>query len=101
MPYNDVEKWRSGQKPGEFLFCVRRIYGRLVDDSWQQALFTRPLSDLTPENLRGVLRCISQYRSGLLDEVESEFYQALEQVYRRHAPKQTDIAVPRRVVPAA
>jgi hypothetical protein len=97
-PFNDVEMWRRGEMPGEFLLCVRRIYGRLVDDSWQQALFTRPLSDLTPQNLRGVLRCISSYRSGLLSEVEDEFYQTLELVYRRHVPDAPDAAA---VMPAA
>jgi hypothetical protein len=98
LPYNDVEMWRRGQKPGEFLLCVRRIFGRLVDDSWQQALFTRPLSDLTPQNLRGVLRCVSLYRSGVLGEVEDEFYQTLEQIYRQHVP---DAAATELVKPAA
>jgi hypothetical protein len=89
-PYDDIEKWRRGQNPGSFLDCAKRMYGRLVDDSWQQALFTRPLSDLPPENLRGVLRCIAQYRTGLLRDVEDEYYQTLDAIYRRHVQKQVD-----------
>lgn len=88
LPYNDVEMWRRGQRPGGFLDSVRRIYGRLVDDSWQQTLFTRPLSDISPQNLLGVLRCISLYRSGILGEAEEAFYQTLDLVYQRHVPEQ-------------
>jgi len=39
-------------KAGSLLSGVARLYGRLVDDSWQQALFSsRVLSDFTREQM--------------------------------------------------
>jgi hypothetical protein len=87
VPYDDVERWRRGQTPGSMLTNIGRTYGRLMDDSWQQAFFTRPLPDVTPENLLGILRCIGLYRRGILAEVEDAFYQTLENIYRAEAAR--------------
>jgi hypothetical protein len=98
MPYNDIAMWRGGQTPGSVFPTIGRVFGRLVDDDWQQAVFTRPQSDLTPQNLAGVLRCISLYRSGILREAEDQFYQTLERIYRSRAPAE---GAARRIMPAA
>ncbi|HVV26648.1 MAG TPA: hypothetical protein VHC40_01660 [Rhizomicrobium sp.] len=76
-PYDDIENWRKGQVPGAALPSVSRAYGRLVDDGWATALFTGPVSDLTPENIRGVLRNLSLYGAGMLTGIENAFYQRL------------------------
>jgi hypothetical protein len=82
-PYNAIAAWRSVQAPGGMLPCVGRIHARLVDDSWQTALFTgSPLRDLTPDNLRGALRRIEQYRHEIPDLAEDAFYRVLDGAYR-------------------
>jgi hypothetical protein len=96
-PFDQVEVWRSGQKPGSVFHSVSRLYGRLVDDSWQHAIFTYPsLTDLTRDHLHGVLSCISFYREGILAEAEDAFYETVEQIYRRHYPDEPEAALPMR-----
>jgi len=85
MPYNSIVTWRAGQKPGSVTNSIARLFGRLMDDSWQQAIFNAPLGDLTPENLAGTLERIAHYRSnGVLNEVETAFYAKLDRIYREH-----------------
>lgn len=84
-PYTTIETWRTGQKPGSLSMSIARIFGRLVDDSWQRALFNAPLADLTPDNLVGTLERIATYREGGdLAEVEAAFYAKLDRIYREH-----------------
>jgi hypothetical protein len=82
-PYNAVAEWRAAQHPGSMLHCVGRIHARLVDDSWQHALFMRAtLGDLTPDNLRGALRLVAQYRRGVVEPAEDALYRMLDHFYR-------------------
>ncbi len=84
-PYDSIENWRAGQAPGGIMACISRPFGRILDDSWQTALFTRPVpTDLTPENRAAVLNNLLQYRSGLLDEIEAAFYAALKRFYEQN-----------------
>jgi hypothetical protein len=84
-PYNAVAEWRAAQHPGGMLHCVGRLHARLVDDSWQQALFTRAeLSDLTPDNLRAALHAAAQYRHDVPDMSEQSLYRALDGAFRAH-----------------
>lgn len=84
-PYDDINCWRDGQHPGGILPGAGRAYGRLVDDSWQHALFTQPvLSDLTPDTIRDVLRIVALYSHGVLDDAEDAFYGNLEKLVRSH-----------------
>jgi hypothetical protein len=77
--------WRTGQKPGSLSMSIARIFGRLMDDSWQHALFTQPvLSDLTPDTIREVLRIVTLYGHGVLDDAEDAFYGSLENLVRSH-----------------
>lgn len=88
-PYDDLNCWRDGQNPGGVLPGAGRAYGRLVDDSWQHALFTQPvLSDLTPDTIREVLRIVSLYNQGVLDDAEDAFYGVLENLLRSHKLEQ-------------
>lgn len=85
MPYNTVDTWRAGQKPGSVTHSIARLFGRLMDDSWQQALFDGPIRDLTPDNLTGTLERIATYRANdVLNEVETAFYAKLDRLYREH-----------------
>lgn len=84
-PYDSIEGWRAGQVPGGIMACVSRPFARILDDSWQTALFTRPVPlDLTPENRTAVLLNLLQYRSGVLDEAEEAFYGALKRFYEEN-----------------
>ncbi|HEY1708621.1 MAG TPA: hypothetical protein VGG10_10190 [Rhizomicrobium sp.] len=88
-PYNNVAGWRAGQKPGGMQPCVTRAYGRLVDDTWQRALFTAPaLRDVKPDHLRGILRNVGLYRRGVLAGMEADFYRRLPGIYQKHWEKQ-------------
>lgn len=84
-PYNAVDAWRAAQCPGGLLPCLGRIHARLVDDSWQTALFARDaLTGVTPEQLRTVLRRAAAYNPGVPDVAERAFYAALERVAEGH-----------------
>jgi hypothetical protein len=87
-PYNAVDEWRRAQAPGGMFPCVGRIHARLVDDSWQHALFTRQaLTDLSPDNLRGALRRVIAYRSEDPDPAERSFYRTLESHFAARVQK--------------
>lgn len=82
-PYNAVAAWRAVQHPGGMLPCVGRMHARLVDDSWQHALFSgSALSDLMPDNLRSALRHAAGYRRGIPDMAEQSLCRALDAVDR-------------------
>ena len=73
------------QYPGGVLPGAGRAFGRVMDDDWQHALFTRPkLTDLTPETVRTILHNVNLYSQGLLTEVENDYYDTLEKVCRAH-----------------
>ena len=84
-PYGTVENWRVSQDPGGMLPCIGRAYGRLVDDNWPRSLFAgKPLRDLPLENMQIVLNNITQYRTGVLRELENQYYAAVAEGYRTH-----------------
>jgi hypothetical protein len=84
-PYDKVAEWRGYQNPGGMMPCAMRAYGRLVDDSWQHALFATPvLRDLSPENLRGLLRNVAHYKRGVLANAEADFFRHLAAFHRDH-----------------
>ncbi len=84
-PYGDVTAWREGQCPGGVMWNTSRAFGRLMDDEWQHALFTRAeLSDLAPDAIRSMLRNVSLYSHGLLADAENEYYSVLRQLCREH-----------------
>jgi hypothetical protein len=84
-PYNDVDAWRAGQCPGAVLPGAGRAFGRLMDDAWQLALFTRSqLGDLTPDTIRGLLRNMRLYSQGMLADAENAYYETLQKLCGAH-----------------
>ncbi|MEJ0027954.1 MAG: hypothetical protein WDN01_18160 [Rhizomicrobium sp.] len=82
-PYNDLAGWRETAKAGaEVCSGVSRVYGRLMDDAWQQALFTRRFADIPWETLQGVARNLTHYDAGVLDDLEREYYALLDDHWR-------------------
>lgn len=84
LPYNDVTVWREGQKPGGLTPCVTRIYGRLMDDDWQTALFASAPRDLSKGRIAEILSNVPLYRRGVYASHEAEFERRLSAVYHQH-----------------
>jgi hypothetical protein len=80
-PYDDIAFWRDSTRAGEATHCVRRTYGRLVDDSWQTALFTKPLPDFPAEMLSGLMTNAAACRDGRLNALERDFYARLDRLH--------------------
>jgi hypothetical protein len=79
-PYCNMTSWREGTKPGSALPSVCRSFGRLMDDSWQRALFTTELPDLPRDTLIPMMENIARCRDGRLAGIEAEFYKMAERV---------------------
>jgi hypothetical protein len=71
---------------------IGRPFGRLVDDEWQKALFTRDNADLPRATLAKILLHVSQYSDGRLNELEDNFCQELKKFYRANMSGQTEFA---------
>jgi hypothetical protein len=84
-PYDDIPMWKNGTRAGEAAHAASRLYGRLVDDSWQTALFTAPVADLPAQTLHSLMENVAQ-DDGRLAGIEAAFYQRLEQIHRTRAP---------------
>lgn len=81
-PYSSVEQWRASEDPGSFLAAPKRVFGRLMDDSWQTALFSgMALKDIGREEFHLLLQRIADYRSGRLAGIEKNYYALLKSVY--------------------
>jgi hypothetical protein len=76
-PYDDVMSWRGDTRPDEATHSVRRVYGRLMDDAWQAALFHQPRPDFPADTLRGLMENIADHHDGRLAGIEREFYARL------------------------
>jgi hypothetical protein len=84
-PYDDLATWRANTRAGLEVFAgVGRRYGRLVDDAWPHALFTRSMADVPVSTLRQIAQSLSVYETGALRELEDAFYEKLAQVHRTH-----------------
>jgi hypothetical protein len=81
-PYDDLVNWRRDTRPGEATHSVRRAYGRLVDDAWQTALFTKPMPDFPAEMLSALMANTAACRDGRLTGIERDFYLGLDKFYR-------------------
>ncbi|MEI9990687.1 MAG: hypothetical protein WDM86_11670 [Rhizomicrobium sp.] len=84
-PYDDLAGWRATTKAGTEVYSgVSRVYGRLVDDAWQRALFTQRFADIPWEMLQGIAQTLPHYDKGVLDEMEDEYYALLTAHWRQH-----------------
>jgi len=81
-PYDHIANWRGDTRPGEATHSVRRAYGRLVDDAWQAALFTKLLPDFPADMLAALMRNAAACRDGRLGGIERDFYAGLDKFYR-------------------
>lgn len=98
LPYDKVERWRNGEKPGSLFGSVKRVYGRLMSDDWQRAIFTPEmpvLADLPRKTLSGILEHISKHGDGRLKPYEHEFFRDVKRFHRDymsvHRDEQWDI----------
>ena len=82
FPYEDVEKWRRTEFPGHLVLAIVRPFARLMDDQWQNALFTRHIPDLPGNTLKGMLEHVAHARDGRLKKLERAFYDDLAVFYR-------------------
>jgi hypothetical protein len=80
-PYDKLEMWRTGTRSGEATGSVQRAYGRLVDDAWQRALFTRQLPDFPRKTLVRLLENIAGRRDDRLSKIEGDFYRGLKELH--------------------
>jgi len=84
-PFDRVDEWRQRTKAGsEVLPALTRIYGRLMDDAWPRALFTREMTDLPAATIAALMRGVSLYRTGCLSRIEDAFYSKLASFRREH-----------------
>jgi hypothetical protein len=82
FPYNDPTMWRDGTKAGTVFPSVSRSFGRLVDDTWQKALFTSTLPDFPRDTLVALIENVARCRDGRLADIEAEFYEGVERIHR-------------------
>ena len=87
-PYDRLSQWRDGTQPQRFFPSIRRPYGRLMDDAWQTALFTRVQPDLPRDTLVGLLANIAACGDGRFAQIEDNFYRGLATLYHENWPPQ-------------
>jgi hypothetical protein len=87
-PYDYIDKWREGTKPGAAMPSVQRSYGRLADDAWQSAFFTCELPDFPQATLKKLLKNIAECRDGRLRGIERDFYRRTAALHQRFWPPQ-------------
>jgi hypothetical protein len=83
-PYCNSATWRAGTKAGMALPSVSRAFGRLMDDGWQNALFTTGVPDLPLDTMVPLLENVARCRDGRLAGIEAEFYQRAERIHRAY-----------------
>jgi hypothetical protein len=84
-PFDNVEGWRHSAKPGNLIPGAARIYGRLMDDTWQHSLFNLPgPTDVSREKLLAALKSVSLYGKRALADQEASFYRVLSGTHRQH-----------------
>lgn len=85
-PYDRIEEWRTGAQPGKAYPSVQRFYGRLVDDAWQDALFTQVLADFPRAMLTRIVENVAGCRDGRFHDIENKFYAGLANLYAGRGP---------------
>jgi hypothetical protein len=87
LPYDRIAYWRSNERPGLLFPNVKRVFGRLVSDDWQKAIFTQEtpeLPDIPRKTLSGLIEHVAGHGDGRLKETEREFYRDLQRFYRNY-----------------
>jgi hypothetical protein len=86
-PYDRIAQWRDGTRAGLAYPSVQRLYGRVVDDAWQNALFTQVLPDFPRATLARILENVAGARDGRFKDIEGDFYRALAALHAVHGPE--------------
>src|ERR1700761_782514 len=71
-PYDSVVGWQRTTVPGHFAPNAGRPFGRLVDEQWQTALFTKGVVDIPPGPLKGLLEHSAHFGDGRLAGIERD-----------------------------
>jgi hypothetical protein len=87
-PYDGIAGWREGTEVGHALPSVSRVFGRLMDDAWQKAIFTTGVPDLAAGMLEPMLQNIAQCRDGRLNDLETTFYRDVEKFQAPYRQRQ-------------
>jgi hypothetical protein len=88
-PFDNVEGWRRSVQAGSLMSGAGRLYGRLMDDTWQHALFNHEgPTDITRDKLLAVLKDGALYRKRALADQEAAFYRAISGMHRQHFAQQ-------------
>jgi hypothetical protein len=80
-PYDTLDAWRNGTLPTKPTHSVGRTYGRLMDDAWQTALFTRMSLDFPRTTIVRILANVARSSDGRLAGIEDDFYRRLDGFY--------------------
>ena len=89
-PYDHIDMWRQGTQAGQgVLPAMMRVYGRLMDDAWASAFFTRAMRDVQQDMLGRLAQRVALQSNGCLDEIEDAFYAKLRTL---HAERMRDAA---------
>ncbi len=79
LPYDQVAMWREGTHAGEgVLPGLLRAYGRLMDDAWADAFFTRTMNDIPPGMPGRLAQGVARQATGYLAAIEDAFYAKLK-----------------------
>ena len=90
-PYDLVTSWRNGTGGGvNVLSAVNRPYGRLLDDTWAQAMFTRALPDFPLAMVQQIAAGVAAYSTGVLRELEEAFYAKITRFRANWQPPSQD-----------
>jgi hypothetical protein len=84
FPYDKVRTWRDAEFPGQLVVSITRPFARLMDDRWQDALFSKPIAELPGKTLTVMLEHLARSRDGRLKKLEREFYDDLASFYRSY-----------------
>lgn len=76
---------QRGTHTGRMMRSVERPFGRLMDDDWQDAIFSKPMPDFPRDTLASMLEHITQSHDGRLNDLESSFYGRLRAFKASHA----------------
>jgi hypothetical protein len=89
-PYDRIAMWRQGTCAGEgVLPALMRVYGRLMDDAWADAFFTRTMNDIPPGMPGRLAQGVARQATGYLAAIEDAFYAKLRAF---HAERMRDAA---------
>ncbi len=84
-PYDQVAMWRENTQAGNTVMpSLMRVYGRLMDDAWPRSFFTTRITDIPDGMIGRLMRGVTLYDTGCLNELEAAFYEKLRAFHAQH-----------------